>query len=192
MGVLWGLRLWTRSAGRFRGAGAPMELLYLLAALIAADVPRLGADDWHEREAAHQRLNNPLSALFLPVRDSDLEIDRRLKELRAHNLRWCNPLWIERRTLADDPAEWARRYFLTGYSRLPTDDVFLILHSDNPRVTKLFQYMKPPCGYEGFLRPPRVTHDYFGWCRYVDYWRARMAPMPREVKPSDSKGVRDG
>jgi hypothetical protein len=96
-----------------------MELLYLLAVLIAADVPRLGADDWNEREAAHQRLSNPLSALFLPARDDDPEIDRRLKQLRAQNLRWCNPVWIERQTLAADPAEWAARYFVPDCSRIP-------------------------------------------------------------------------
>jgi hypothetical protein len=157
-------------------------LLLLFASYFAPDLSRLGADDWNTREREEARCDHFLSALMLPVRHGDPEVNYRIRALRARNLRWLRADYLERRVFATDFGQWARLYLFTGRSLIARDfDTFAAIHCDNPKALAVFERWSPwsPFNGGGFLTGSIFAGEYETYLNYLDY-HLSIAPAPRE------------
>jgi hypothetical protein len=155
-------------------------LLCLLFTWFAPDLSRLGADDWATREAETARLSNPLSALWLPWRHYDPEIEFRAWEIKRKQLRNLSHEYRERVTYRDDYEAWFRDYFEPGRSRIAEADVWadLIANTFPESRRQVFRgrWGEPPLtvwvAWFGF---PGTLADFREYC---DYHRG-VSPEPR-------------
>jgi hypothetical protein len=157
-----------------------VSLLLLLAALVDAQVARLGADDYATRERATERLSNPLAALLVPAANDDAEVNHRLRRIRARglrHLRLLDPLHVEGVMYRDDFPRWVALYLVTGRTQLDPADTFADIHRDPAKADAVFRVW--PAERENFLRGNFIPGEYDRWLEFCDYHRLR-APMPRE------------
>jgi hypothetical protein len=157
----------------------------LLLLLGPPDLARLGADDWHTREAEELRCSNFFRALLLPASHPDPEVNFRVKRIRAKQLRWLDPEYVERVTYRDDFRAWVKLYLVTGRTRIHPEDLFHDIHKQNWKSDAIFGVMpnietRAGVNYNGWLRGDIMEGEYEIWLRFLDYHLHR-APMPREV-----------
>ncbi len=156
-------------------------MIALLALLIGADPKALGHDSYAVREAAHARLDYPLAALLLPASSPDAEINYRLRDLRARNLKWLRRGHAERVLIRRDPKAWVELALHRGRSVIAREwDTFELLHADYELATAVFARWPPQPGESrGFLWGSIYPGEFERWLAYLDY-HAGVAPVPRE------------
>ena len=159
-----------------------LALSLWLFALTPPNLERLGAPDWHVREAEHARCDNLLLSLLLPPGHACPEIDARCRDLRTRNLRSLCPVYRERCLLLGDFAAWVREYLQPGRSRLAREwDTFVLIHTDARRADLVFAALPVPAnGSQAWLRGHFVSGEYERYLEHLDY-HGRVAPMPNEV-----------
>lgn len=150
----------------------------LFLTLFVPNVALLGADEWGVREAETLRCDNPISALLLPARHEDPEIDCRIRQLRRK--------WILRPELDLMRASWERwvdEYFVTERTRLEPEHVFGLCFGNKDRYRALLARFPIHCGIDpcgsSFFWTPALDTDYPRFLRWLDYHFYR-APMPHE------------
>lgn len=161
-------------------------LLWLLTLAAGPDLSRLGADDWDVREAETTRCDNALSALLLPAWHPDPEVNYRVRTLRARNLRWIDPVYVERLAIRNEFHLWLRLYLAADRSAFEPRSIFDDIHAHPLKATALFR-MWPvrPGTSESFLFGSVVEGEYERWLDHCDYHLHR-APAPREADTTPS------
>ena len=158
-----------------------MGLVLIVAAVVNGQVPALGADDWETREAATARLDHTLAAWFLPAAHHDPEINYRLRGLRAKNLRWADPQYVERVVFRRDFGAWVRLYLTPNRSIIaPEWDTFADIHGDHGKANAVFALWPVGGASEMFLRGRIESGEYERYLEFLDYNRG-VAPVPREL-----------
>jgi hypothetical protein len=155
-----------------------VSLVVLFSMWVGAQVGDLGADSFDVREAATERLDNPLCALFLPHSSEDPEVNYRLHLLRRRNLKWLSPEYCERVLYRHDFAWWLDAYFCPGKNRVCDADAYADLERDLARRCALDERWSMP--KDPWIPIPELPREYefAAWC---DFHRCR-APAPREVQ----------
>lgn len=158
-----------------------MLLLVLFSSYFAPDLARLGDDDWNIREQEFRRCDHWLLALLLPTSHDDPEVNYRVRQLRTRNLKWLEPVRVERVVLRQDVQAWARLYLITGHSRIAREwDTFTYLHCVEHALALCGVLEGHPAYAPGFLVGTIMPGEYERYLEHLDY-HLHIAPEPREV-----------
>lgn len=159
-----------------------MYPLALFLALFAPDLSRLGADDYHTREAASRRLDNPVSIALLPDRTGDPEADARIAALKRKH-RPLTQRKIELRVLDDDFPRWVAQYLVLNRSAFAREPDFYATEILNrpEHYRAIFAALPRTAEQErwNFWSGPLTPRDFPAWLDFLDYHQA-VAPPPRE------------
>lgn len=151
-----------------------MSLLLLFCSYFQPDVNNLGLDQFYLRERWQARYSNSISALLLPLEQSnDPEIRYRVAAIRAKNLKWFSPVYWERVCHNRDFPAWVQAFVLDGDSlERTTEDIFLELHTDGWKANEFFKLAPAvnPIG-ERFLRGGIQPDEYDLFLEHIQYYR---------------------
>lgn len=155
------------------------QVILAIACVLGPDPANLGADRWDLREEWQERYSNTISALLLPRRHADPEIDHRLRQIQARVLGELCPRQAEIRLMRTDPRAWLWTRVIDSDSVAYTlEEVFEIVHSDSGLADLYFADWPSHNGTEAWLRHQIVPGEYDQWLMHVHYHRNRWATYP--------------
>jgi hypothetical protein len=118
-----------------------MLAISLVLSLLSPNPNNLAVDSWEEREAWTQLYSNVFSALRLPIRHEDAEVQHRIKIIRSTTLRELDPQHIERVMYEKDYSRWVKEYAYGGKRTYTEYETFLACRSHG--CLPFFAILKP-------------------------------------------------